>query len=60
MAFNEGMKYYKDKFGVKSNFIEKNTMKINQTNFDIVLNDTKYRCGHGYFLTAALLDLEIK
>ncbi len=60
VAFQDGMTYYKEKFGVDNNFIENNTMEINQKNFDIVLNDSKYRCGHGYFLAAALLDLEIK
>lgn len=58
VAFDD-MEYYKEKFGVEKNFIEKNTMEINQTNFNIVLNDTKYRCGHGYFLAAALLDLSL-
>lgn len=59
VAFQEGLPYYQTTYGVDNNFIEQNTMEINQTNFNIVLNDPKYRCGHGYFLAAALLDLII-
>ena len=56
VAFQEGMEYYKTNYNVDDSFIENNTMIVNEQNFNIVLNDSKYRMGHGYFLAAALLN----
>jgi len=56
----ESMKYYKDKYGIESNFIEKNTILATKENLQIMLNDDKHPFGHGYCLAAALLDLELE
>lgn len=54
----EALKYYKGKYNVNDDFIEKDTMLINEQNINIMLNDEKYPFGHGYCLAMALLDKE--
>ena len=56
VAFQEGLEYYKEKYGTANDFIINDTMEINEENIKIVLNDEKYRFGHGYCLAMALLD----
>lgn len=52
----ESIDYYKNKYGVNDNFIENNTMLVNEENIKIMLNDDKYPFGHGYCLACALLN----
>lgn len=59
VAFGDSLEYYKEKYNVKDNFIVNNTMEINKETFEIMLNDTKHPCGHGYFFAAALLGIKI-
>ncbi len=54
----ESLDYYKKKYGVSDDFITNNSMLINQTNINIMLNDSKHNFGHGYCLAMALLDLD--
>ena len=51
----ESLDYYKDKYMVDDNFIEKKTLLANRDNLSIMLNDPKHPFGHGYCLAAALL-----
>lgn len=51
----ESIEYYKNKYNVADDFIENNTMLINEHNINIMLNDNKYPFGHGYCLACALL-----
>lgn len=57
VAYND-MPYYKEKYNVPDDFIKNNTMLVTIENMKIVLNDTKYPCGHGYGLAMALLGLD--
>jgi hypothetical protein len=52
----EDLQYYKDKYNVTNDFIEKDTLLATKQNLDIMLNDTKHPFGHGYCLALALLD----
>lgn len=52
----ESLEYYKEKYGVGDDFIEKDTMIVNEENIQIMLNDDKHPFGHGYCLAMALLD----
>ena len=54
----ESLDYYKQKYGVKDDFIEDNTILITKDNIKIMLNDTKHPFGHGYCLALALLEKE--
>lgn len=40
-AHQESLDYYKKKYGVEDNFIEKDTMLATKENLEIMLNDTK-------------------
>jgi hypothetical protein len=50
----ESLNYYKDQYGVNDSFIENNTILVNETNMNIMLNDAKHPFGHGYCLALAL------
>ena len=52
----ESLKYYRDRYGVSSDFIENNTMLATSKNLDIMLNDPKHPFGHGYCLAIALMN----
>lgn len=54
----EDIDYYKQEYKVEDDFIERDTMLVNEKNIQIMLNDTKYSYGHGYCLAVALLDKE--
>ncbi len=54
----ESMDYYKEKYNVGDDFIQGNTILINQHNIKIMLNDVKHPFGHGYCLAMALLGKE--
>ncbi|KAL9649806.1 hypothetical protein ABK040_009620 [Willaertia magna] len=54
----EDLDYYKEKYQVEDNFIEKNTIVVNEENMKIMLNDSKHPFGHGYCLGLALLGLD--
>jgi len=49
------LQYYKDKYGVGDDFIEKNSMIANPKNIAIMLYDSKNKWGHCYALAWALL-----
>jgi hypothetical protein len=55
----ESLEYYKKKYGVKDDFIEKDTILATEENLKIMLNDDKHSFGHGYCLAAALLDFDL-
>lgn len=55
----ESLGYYKEKYNVKDNFIENDTILVNKKNMNIMLNDEKHSFGHGYCLAITLLDIEI-
>lgn len=52
----ESLDYYKEKYGVKDDFIENSTMLATKENLDIMLNDEKHPFGHGYCLAWGLLN----
>jgi hypothetical protein len=54
----ESMDYYKNMYKVEDNFIENDTMLVNDRNIDIMLNDDKHAFGHGYCLAMALLNMD--
>lgn len=56
----ESLSYYKDVYGVNDDFIEQNTMLVNDENIKIMLNDEKHPFGHGYCLAMALLGIDCK
>ena len=63
VAYMEEINYYCEKYGVQNDgkdddFIVNYTMSINKRNINIVLNDPKKPCGHGYGLACALLKKE--
>ena len=53
----ESLSYYKEKYKVEDNFIQKDTMIANKINLDLMLNDEKHSFGHGYCLAGCLLGL---
>ena len=55
----ESLDYYKKNYNVDDDFIQGNTMLINENNINIMLNDKKHPFGHGYCIASALLDIEI-
>lgn len=52
------LQHYKDCYGVGDDFIEDNTILINEENINIMLNSDKAPFGHGYCLAMALLNME--
>jgi len=56
----ESMDYYKQTYNVPDNFIENDTIEVNDYNMNIMLHDRKHSFGHGYCLGLALLNLEAK
>jgi len=55
----ESMDYYMETYGVPEDWIQDNTILINEDNLNIMLTDTKHAFGHGYCLAMALLDYDI-
>lgn len=51
----ESMDYYKTKYKVKGDFIEKDTVLVNEKSMRILLNDARHNFGHGFCLGMALL-----
>lgn len=56
----ESLPYYQTKYNVNCDFIQKDTVLINKTSIDILLNDSKHPFGHGYCLAMALLDKDVE
>jgi hypothetical protein len=54
----EDLEYYMKKYDVKKDFIENNTMLVNEENIKVMLNDGKHPYGHGYCLACELLDFD--
>ncbi len=54
------MKYYKSKYDVPDDWIENETLLVNEKNMNILINDTRERFGHGFCLAISLLNLESK
>jgi hypothetical protein len=52
----EYLNYYKEKYGVGDNFIEKDTMLFTIDNNKLMLNDQIAPYGHGYCLASCLMD----
>ena len=50
----ESLSYYKTKYGVKDDFIEKDTMLVTLKNVNIMMKDPSHSFGHGYCLAMAL------
>jgi len=50
----ESIDYYMQTYGVPRNFIEQGTMLATEENFNILLNDTRHRWGHGFVIAGAL------
>ena len=53
----ESLQYYKDKYNVNDDFIERDTILATPENLKIMLEDPKHSYGHGYCLAAALLGI---
>ncbi len=51
----ESVSYYKEKYGVSDNFINRDSVLATEHNLEILLNDPKHPFGHGYCLAWALL-----
>ncbi|CAH6419934.1 Hypothetical protein HVR_LOCUS996 [uncultured virus] len=50
----ESLNYYKDKYNVGDDFIEKDSVEATESNLAILLNDPKHPFGHGYCLAWSL------
>jgi len=51
----ESLNYYKEKYNVSDDFIQRDTMLATENNLNIMLNDPKHPFGHGYCLAWAML-----
>jgi hypothetical protein len=58
--YQETLEHYIDTHGVQPNFLENNTVLINQESIRVLLNDSTHPFGHGYCLAMALLDKDIE
>lgn len=54
----ESLAYYKQTYGVHDQFIERNTVLVNESSMRILLHDDKHPFGHGYCLAMTLLEKE--
>lgn len=54
---SSSLDYYKKKYKVDDNFIERDTILVTPKNMEIMINDTRHAFGHGYCLAMVLLDL---
>lgn len=54
----ESLNYYKEKYDMKDDFIENNTVIVSPDTMKILINDPKHCFGHGYCLGIALLDMD--
>lgn len=55
----ESLEYYIESFGVEDDFIEDNTIVVNERNMDIMLRSERHAFGHGYALALALTDMHV-
>lgn len=60
LCHEESMAHYVQEYDVPNDFIVNGTMLVTKENLSIMLNDSKHPYGHGYCLSAALLDIEIE
>ena len=51
----ESMSYYKQRYSVADDFIDDNTVEVNEQSMKIMLNDPKHPFGHGYCLALAVM-----
>jgi hypothetical protein len=49
--------FYKETYNVGDDFIESDTILVNEDNMRIMLNDPKHPYGHGYCLVSLWLEL---
>lgn len=54
---SRSLNYYKEKYNVDDDFIQNDTILIDQKVLKIMINDTKERFGHGYCMAGCLLDI---
>lgn len=54
----ESLPYYKEKYNINDDFIQRDTMLVNKDNINVMINDGLHPFGHGYCLAIALLDLD--
>lgn len=54
----ESLEYYKKTYFVENDFIENNSVLINEESLSIMALDPKYPFGHGYCLAASLLGID--
>lgn len=50
----ETLGYYKEKYGIRDDFITDDTILVTPRNMKIMLNDPKHSFGHGYCLAMAI------
>jgi len=50
----ESLDYYRDKYGVPSDWIQGHAIRCTEDNWNILVEDTKHPFGHGYALAGAL------
>ena len=55
----ESLEYYKQSYGVDSNFIKTDTILCTPNNLSIMLEDAKHPFGHGYCLAMSLRGLTV-
>jgi hypothetical protein len=54
----ESLDYYKTTYNVENNFIQNDTILVDEKNMKIMLHDTRHSFGHGYCLAISLLEKE--
>jgi len=52
----ESLDYYRERYGVGPDFIERDTILATNENLDIMLNDDRHPYGHGYCLARMLIN----
>lgn len=52
--------FYREKYGVEDDWIKNGSLLVNKENLEILVNEPKYRCGHGIALSMALSGIEIE
>lgn len=55
----ESLKYYVDKYGVSTDFIQAGSVAATLENLELLLNDPKHPFGHGYALAWSLYDYPV-
>lgn len=56
---SKSIDYYKNKYHVNDHFIQEDTIIVNDSNMEIMLNDPKHPFGHGYCLAMSLKEFII-